>query len=38
LRKRGKQFDDLAGAVCHLKRNIIVGNALETDLEKLWND
>jgi len=34
----GLAFDDLADAVRHLKRNIIVGNALETDLEKLWND
>lgn len=30
---RGLAFDDLADAVKHLKRNIIVGNTLEMDFE-----
>jgi len=32
----GLAFDDLADAVKHLKRNIIVGNTLEMDFELDW--
>jgi hypothetical protein len=34
----GLTLDELSEAVVHLKRNIIVGNALELDLETLWSE
>lgn len=34
----GLTLEELKEAVIYLKRNIIVGNALELDVAELWND